>query len=122
MMAYFYAGLSGSLRCPCIVQSPEGEGGAWSQVVWPDYDVRIYQRPVYGYKQGLPGALFQQEGVNPAEDEMYLMYTGSRWLGTVYYGAKLANLSGDYWTDYVKEYHGKTNRFVSFPLKHMGYS
>ena len=72
-----------------------------------DFNVRIYERPMYEYRYGLNDTILQNYGVNDTADRVLMMYTGSRWFGTHFKGVKLRNLTSSYWRSYTTEFHGE---------------
>mmetsp|Transcript_18565 Transcript_18565/g.40374 ORF Transcript_18565/g.40374 Transcript_18565/m.40374 type:complete len:500 (+) Transcript_18565:347-1846(+) len=97
-----YFGIRCEHTTPCPLINGR-KGGMWDQ--FNQDNTGIYQRPVYRYQQGIFPALLHQNGVNPVEDDVFLMYTGSRWMGAVYPRQKLLNRTRTYWRAYMQEFH-----------------
>ncbi|KAL7535670.1 hypothetical protein ACHAXR_006658 [Thalassiosira sp. AJA248-18] len=100
-----YFGTHCEHKKPCSLITG-GSGGTWSNFMWPGEDVmRVYQSPIYMYERGLPEEMFEAEGLNSFEDQLYLIYTGSRWLGTAYPGVRMARRPKDWWKAYMIDFH-----------------
>ncbi|KAL7552008.1 hypothetical protein ACHAWF_015220 [Thalassiosira exigua] len=105
-------GLHCEHKKPC--RSIKARGNAtFSHISWPGEDLWVYQRPVYRYEGGAPKAVLDQVDLNPLEDYVLLVYTGSRWLTSAYPGKKLIKNPRDYWRGYAREYHGEKTWFSS---------
>ena len=59
------------------------------------------------------------------EDLIYLIYSGSRWMGVLFPGVKRNRPSKEYWLTYVVDYHGKLNHLLPYAafnlLRNMGH-
>ncbi len=88
-----------SRPCPRLLG---GQGDIWRMNLRdPDNAWKSYGRAVYDYHGGSNKTV-------PENDNLALVYTGSRWFFTVFEGAQ--NKSIDYWLEYSKEMHAFWDR------------
>ncbi|KAL7473437.1 hypothetical protein ACHAXS_014063 [Conticribra weissflogii] len=96
------------------------EGAQWILGIVDEKTIyRTYDLPLYVYDSGLNSTIATRQNVT-SEDMIALMFSGSRWFGTVQKGKK--NETKEYWIEYSREFHSfwdrsysELTRFVSDP-------
>jgi len=119
-----YSGEHCEFARPCI-QLIGDSGAVWNLIPIEEKENeylswKAYGRGVYIYRGS---GKIQGTATDFEEDDLVLMYTGSRWFGSYYRGGKQLGL--DYWLHYSRELHAfwdqvyETNTyFVSNPTSH----
>mmetsp|Transcript_15754 Transcript_15754/g.33903 ORF Transcript_15754/g.33903 Transcript_15754/m.33903 type:complete len:654 (+) Transcript_15754:159-2120(+) len=119
-----YSGEHCEFARPCI-QLIGDSGAVWNLIPIEEKENeysswKAYGRGVYIYRGS---GEIQGTATDFEEDDLVLMYTGSRWFGSYYRGGKQLGL--DYWLHYSRELHAfwdqvyETNTyFVSNPTSH----
>ena len=60
---------------------------------------------IISIKGGLPAETLEAFNVDPDKDQVFLVYTGSRWLGVHFIGTKQNSPTRDFWRGYVQNFH-----------------